>query len=145
RTLTERNFMFQTVSNATFSVDTFFFISGLLVTYLYFKTLRPEPVARRSQDCSSQFQYGARRFFTLVGYRFIRLTPAYMFVLGVAELNMRWIKNNSVFEPVSLDQINCDRYWWRNALYINSLFPMKDMFINILTSFKTVTSRRLNP
>ena len=26
RTLTERNFMFQTVSNATFSVDTFFFI-----------------------------------------------------------------------------------------------------------------------
>ncbi|XP_039301295.1 uncharacterized protein LOC120356422 [Nilaparvata lugens] len=38
RTLTERNFMFQTVSNATFSVDTFFFISGLLVTFLYFKS-----------------------------------------------------------------------------------------------------------
>lgn len=50
-----------------------------------------------------------------------------MFVLGVAELNMRWIKNNSVFEPVSLDHVNCDRYWWRNALYINSLYPMKDM------------------
>lgn len=26
RTVTERNFMFQTISNATFSVDTFFFI-----------------------------------------------------------------------------------------------------------------------
>ncbi|XP_054271181.1 nose resistant to fluoxetine protein 6-like [Macrosteles quadrilineatus] len=127
RTLTEKNFMFQTVSNATFSVDTFFFISGLLVTYLYFKSLRSEPSTRRAIDCGAEFTAGAKKFFTLLGYRFVRLTPAYMFVLGVAELNMRWVKNISVFEPVSLDNVNCERYWWRNALYINSLFPMKDM------------------
>ena len=45
----------------------------------------------------------------------------------MVELSMRWIHNNSVFEPKILDHLNCDRYWWRNALYINSLFPRKDM------------------
>lgn len=56
-----------------------------------------------------------------------RLTPAYLFVLGMVELSMRWIHNNSVFEPNILDHVNCDQYWWRNALFINSLFPRKDM------------------
>ncbi|XP_039289410.1 O-acyltransferase like protein-like isoform X3 [Nilaparvata lugens] len=135
RTLTERNFMFQTVSNATFSVDTFFFISGLLVTFLYFKSSnrtsssgeREGERARPSPEGFLAFKIGFLKFCKLVGYRFLRLTPAYMFVLCVASIAMRWLKSNSVFEPVSLDDSNCDKYWWRNALYINSLFPRKDM------------------
>lgn len=55
------------------------------------------------------------------------LTPAYMFVLLIAEISMRWIHNNSVFEPQSQNHVSCDKYWWRNILYINSLYPMKDM------------------
>ncbi|XP_075227242.1 nose resistant to fluoxetine protein 6-like [Lycorma delicatula] len=129
RTLTERNFMFQTVSNATFSVDTFFFISGLLVTYLYFKSQKKESSDRPTRNRSAlvEIKFSFLKFFKLLGYRFLRLTPAYLFVLGVASLVMRWLKNNSVFEPVSLDDSNCDKYWWRNALYINSLYPRKDM------------------
>ncbi|XP_008467653.2 nose resistant to fluoxetine protein 6, partial [Diaphorina citri] len=130
RTLTERNFMFQTVSQATFSVDTFFFISGLLVTYLYFKTMKKQVVEEttmKSKQRQSGLQVGVFKFFKLLGYRFIRLTPAYIFVLLMAEINMRWLRNISVFEPLSQDQYNCDVYWWRNVFYINSLFPMKDM------------------
>lgn len=134
RTLTERNFMFQTVSQATFSVDTFFFISGLLVTYLYFKTVKKQVVQdatmgnpKHREHQVSGFQVGLFKFFKLLGYRFIRLTPAYLFVLLMAGINMRWLRNMSVFEPLSQDQYNCDVYWWRNVFYINSLFPMKDM------------------
>uniref|UniRef100_A0A8D8Z3Q8 Nose resistant to fluoxetine protein 6 n=1 Tax=Cacopsylla melanoneura TaxID=428564 RepID=A0A8D8Z3Q8_9HEMI len=136
RTLTERNFMFQTVSQATFSVDTFFFISGLLVTYLYFKTMKKQVVEEASMTKPKQrepsgLQVGVFKFLKLLGYRFIRLTPAYLFVLLMAEINMRWLRNISVFEPLSQDQYNCDVYWWRNVLYINSLFPMKDMVSTI--------------
>lgn len=63
-----------------------------------------------------------------------RLTPPYLFVLGMVELTMRWLHNNSVFEPNIADHLNCDRFWWRNALYINSLFPRKDMVSNLLAS-----------
>lgn len=65
-----------------------------------------------------------------------RLTPAYMFVLLIAEISMRWIHNNSVFEPISQNHISCDKYWWRNILYINSLFPMNDM-VSILANHPT--------
>lgn len=50
-----------------------------------------------------------------------------MFVLLMAEISMRWIHNSSVFEPQSQNHVSCDKYWWRNILYINSLYPMKDM------------------
>ena len=63
-----------------------------------------------------------------VGYAFVsRLTPAYLFVLGLVEVSMRYLHNRSVFEPKFIDHINCDNYWWRNALYVNSLFPKKEM------------------
>lgn len=127
RVLAERNFMFQTVSNATFSVDTFFFISGLLVAYLYFKSPSRENTDQRRRLTNGGCLYGFKKFFKLVGYRYLRLTPAYMFVLLIAEISMRWIHNNSVFEPQSQNHVSCDKYWWRNILYINSLYPMKDM------------------
>nr|CAD7580803.1 unnamed protein product [Timema californicum] len=40
---------------------------------------------------------------------------------------MRWTHNTSVFEPNVLDHINCENYWWRNALYLNNLFPRSEM------------------
>ncbi|KAL4142596.1 hypothetical protein QTP88_005026 [Uroleucon formosanum] len=132
RTLTERNFMFQTVSNATFSVDTFFFISGLLVTYLYYKTTNkkdgPEVAVSRTPKCSSSIlRNDTIKFFKLLGYRFIRLTPAYMVVLLMAEVSSRWLRNISVFEPENNNHISCADYWWRNMLYINSLYPRSEM------------------
>ncbi|XP_069696029.1 nose resistant to fluoxetine protein 6-like [Periplaneta americana] len=124
RTVTERNFMFQTISNATFSVDTFFLISGLLVTFLYYRT-----VAKQQQESKRVlgFKENIAKFFTLIFYRFVRLTPAYLFVLGLVEVAMRHLQSSSVFEPKIMDQLNCDSYWWRNALYINNLFPRREM------------------
>uniref|UniRef100_A0A8D8BCP9 Nose resistant to fluoxetine protein 6 n=1 Tax=Culex pipiens TaxID=7175 RepID=A0A8D8BCP9_CULPI len=40
RTITERSFIYQIVGNATFSVDTFFFISGMLVVVLFFRSAK---------------------------------------------------------------------------------------------------------
>jgi len=48
-------------------------------------------------------------------------------VLGVVEVTMKWFHYNSVFEPPTDDHINCPNYWWRNAMYINTLFPVQDM------------------
>ena len=58
-----------------------------------------------------------------------RLTPPYLFVLAVTQLNASWFYHNSVFHnPIMVrDLTTCPDYWWRNALYINTLFPVKDM------------------
>lgn len=50
-----------------------------------------------------------------------------MFVLGVVEVTMKYSEHHSVFDPPTLDHINCPQYWWRNVLYVNTLFPVEDM------------------
>ncbi len=50
-----------------------------------------------------------------------------MFVLGVVEVTMKYSEHHSVFDPPTLDHVNCPQYWWRNVLYINTLFPVEDM------------------
>ncbi|XP_066994974.2 nose resistant to fluoxetine protein 6 [Anabrus simplex] len=134
RAVTERNLMFQTISNATFSVDSFFFISGLLLTYLYLRSLGSEKSPSGDGEHTTEARTSTptlgsstARFIMLVTYRLVRLTPAYLFVLGLVEVTTRWVHNNSVFEPNIIDQHTCDKYWWRNALYINSLFPRSEM------------------
>nr|CAD7410908.1 unnamed protein product [Timema cristinae] len=128
RGLVEKEFLFQTISNGAFSVDTFFFISGVLVSFLYFRTVAKIDVTKLTMSTGVLSNF--MQFLGLLGYRFLRLTVPYMFVLGLAEVSMKWFYFNSVFEPPTLDHINCPNYWWRNLLYINTLFPVEDMEVN---------------
>ncbi|XP_059468522.1 nose resistant to fluoxetine protein 6 [Neocloeon triangulifer] len=125
RGVVEREFLFQTISNAAFSVDTFFFISGLLFSFLYFRTTAKVDLNKITK--ATGLKSKGLQFFGLLAYRFGRLTAPYMFVLGVVQVSMRWFYHKSVFEPPTLDHENCPQYWWRNLLYINTLFPVKDM------------------
>ncbi|CAB3363851.1 Hypothetical predicted protein [Cloeon dipterum] len=125
RGVVEREFLFQTISNAAFSVDTFFFISGLLFSFLYFRTTAKVDLNKITR--ATGFKSKALQFVGLLAYRFSRLTAPYMFVLGVVQVSMKWFHHKSVFEPPTLDHVNCPQYWWRNLLYINTLFPVKDM------------------
>ncbi|XP_013172590.1 PREDICTED: nose resistant to fluoxetine protein 6-like, partial [Papilio xuthus] len=68
-----------------------------------------------------------KSFFVLVMYRIVRLTPAYAFVIGLNEIALRYTHDRTVFEPAIFDHITCDRFWWRNLLYINNLFPQREM------------------
>ncbi|KAL7289343.1 hypothetical protein TKK_0016711 [Trichogramma kaykai] len=124
RTVTERNFMFQTISNATFSVDTFFFISGLLVTILFYRSLAS---GTSPNDKGNFLSASMSKFLIMILYRFIRLTPSYLFVLGVNAIAMRYTMTVSVFSPQIIDQYTCEQFWWRNALYVNSLYPRTEM------------------
>ncbi|KAK9306362.1 hypothetical protein QLX08_003040 [Tetragonisca angustula] len=122
RLVTERNFMFQTISNATFSVDTFFFISGLLVTILFYRSS-----GSLKNDKGTFWRTCFTKFIIMILYRFIRLTPAYLFVLGINEIAIKYVLSRTVFSPVVIDHLTCEKFWWRNALYINSLYPRTEM------------------
>ncbi|RZC32187.1 Acyl transf 3 domain containing protein, partial [Asbolus verrucosus] len=126
RKVAEKEFLFQTISNGVLCVDTFFFISGLLVSFLYFRTNAKGKLDSITKG-QSGFVAGLIHFFGLIVYRFVRLTAPYLFVLGVDELIMKWFNYNSIFEPPTMDHVNCPNYWWRNVLYINTLFPKDEM------------------
>ncbi|XP_074030482.1 nose resistant to fluoxetine protein 6 [Leptinotarsa decemlineata] len=125
RRVVQKEFMFQTITNGTYSVDTFFFSSGLLVSFLYFRTNAKGKLDTLNKG--NGFVAGFLHFIGLVAYRFARLTVPYLFAVGVVEVSMKWFTFNSIFEPPTLDHENCPKYWWRNVLYINTLFPAEEM------------------
>ncbi|XP_063243189.1 O-acyltransferase like protein-like [Bacillus rossius redtenbacheri] len=123
RRMVERDFLFQSISSGAFSVDTFFFISGILVAYVFRKAA--------VLPAASCFWGGVRRqavhFAGVFSYRYCRLILPYVFVLVVNQVSALWLRHNSVFDSPTLDYYNCQHYWWRNLLFINTLFPVKDM------------------
>lgn len=97
--------------------------SGLLVTLIYFRTESKKQVSEKSKNAYKDIQASTVQFSIMLLYRVLRLTPAYLFVLGLNEIILRYIHNNSVFTPAMIDHITCDKFWWRNALYINNFYP----------------------
>ncbi|KAL6448084.1 hypothetical protein ACFW04_000249 [Cataglyphis niger] len=104
------------------SVDTYFFISGFLMAYLYLKNVmdkeRIEPINYRAK---------LNEFFVSVIRRYIRLTPAFMIMVGILQLNSGWYNKTSQFYMEERPHEICEKYWWRNLLYINNLFDHKEL------------------
>ncbi|XP_046986287.1 nose resistant to fluoxetine protein 6-like [Schistocerca americana] len=125
RKLVERDFLFQSISSGAFSVDTFFFMSGLLLAFMYFKMDKKQEVSE--VPVCTKFKSSFLRFIGIFSYRFLRLTPPYLLVLCLAYLVTIWFAHNSVMDPPTQDHLNCPKYWWRNLLYINTLFPVNNM------------------
>ncbi|CAK1547990.1 unnamed protein product [Leptosia nina] len=126
RAILEKSFWFQLIISAVYSVDTFFCLGGMLVSFLYFRTNAKGKLERLTKG-RRKITAGILQFLGLMGYRFARLTAPYLFMLGVVEVTMKWFANNAVFEPPAMDHETCPKYWWRNLLYINTLFPVDQM------------------
>ncbi|KAG8225220.1 hypothetical protein J437_LFUL012695 [Ladona fulva] len=109
RTVRERDLGFQTISNATFSVDTFFTISGLLVAFLYFRAKAPKKNSiggENNEDsdeakrirCPKKEKSAAATdtitFFKLLGYRFLRLV-AHFLLLEIIIQKLKYIHSLS--------------------------------------------------
>ncbi|XP_017850031.1 uncharacterized protein LOC108604972 [Drosophila busckii] len=122
RVITERSFWYQVIGNATFSVDSFFFISGLLVTLLYVKQERKCPA-----EHGKFVKRSCMETLMLLLYRYLRLTPVYLFVVLFNDFAVRQGLDSSVFQPAKIEHNTCRIYWWRNILYINNFFPQQEM------------------
>ncbi|XP_072029286.1 nose resistant to fluoxetine protein 6-like [Amphiura filiformis] len=102
-----KRFGFQAILNATFSVDTFFFLSGLLVGFLTFMRMAKTD--------------GKIPWFWFYFHRFWRLTPVYMFTILFFMYLVPYMGKGPFwfFDTKTA----CAKYWWTNLLYINNFYP----------------------
>lgn len=119
-----KRFSFQPIVNGTYSVDTFFFLSGLLVAYLALKEL------------TSKGKLNWANYFL---HRYWRLTPIYAFCIMI----FTTLYTLTLSGPFSLLALNpagpfytpwqeCRKYWWSNLLYINNFYPNYGAEMNCL-------------
>ncbi|KAJ8021721.1 Nose resistant to fluoxetine protein 6 [Holothuria leucospilota] len=103
-------YRYNSTALGTYSVDSFFVLSGLLVTYLTLKELK----ARN----------GKINWFLYYFHRFWRLTPAYMITIAIwTSLTVHIGVGAGKEEIFREGQQICQDYWWTNLLYINNLHP----------------------
>jgi len=99
----------QAILSAFFSVDSFFFMSGFLALYIGLKKLANKaPIVPIK---AAPFMYLDR---------FLRLTPAYFFVLLMYTYVAPTVSSGPFWGLY--DQEICKKHWWRNLLYIQTLF-----------------------
>ena len=106
-------FTFQPITNGFFAVDSFFFLSAVLVAYLTLREMKKK-----------NGRFPALHFCI---HRYLRLTPTYAFVLFFA-----WaLTANIAYGPgIGLTPSimgDCTKVWWTNFLYINNLYPWKEI------------------
>ena len=95
--------------NAYLAVDTFLYLSGFLVAYSLIPQL---PSIAKAKV----------RFPLIYLHRYLRLTPAYLAVIGfyatIKEYLVKWAPET----PSTYYRESCRDVWWRMILYIHTLF-----------------------
>ena len=99
------------IYGALFAVDTFFWLSGLLMAFLLFQQLN-----------TSKGMQG-KGWVYLYFHRLYRILPAYMFVLFMCWAFTKYMGNGPLW--VYGDQVNeeCHDWWWTNVLFLNNFLP----------------------
>ncbi|CAB4021608.1 nose resistant to fluoxetine 6-like [Paramuricea clavata] len=103
-------FSIMPVINGYYSVDSFFFLSGLLVAYTCFRKLE-----KSGGICKFNW-------FLFYFHRFWRLTPTYMAVILISVQLKRFLADGPLWYSQYEDKL-CEEHWWTNLLYINNFYP----------------------
>ncbi|GMS91832.1 hypothetical protein PENTCL1PPCAC_14007, partial [Pristionchus entomophagus] len=100
------------VLNALFSVDSFFFVGGLLLTFLWFKSYYRNPKQTNS--------VGA---WTMVYvHRILRLSPPYFMMVLFYAFVLPQLYRNSPFNMNLLTQMDfCKETWWLEFTYLHNI------------------------
>lgn len=103
--------------NNFFVIDNFFFIGALLVSFIFFKELE-----RNRKTVMSM-----KGWFMFYFHRYVRLSPSYFMAVAFSTwVYIPWASQRvyNLTQDVVPDQ--CNKYFWRNVLYINNWFATEE-------------------
>ncbi|XP_022239600.1 nose resistant to fluoxetine protein 6-like [Limulus polyphemus] len=102
----QEDLAFEVILNGWISVDTFFFLSGILVAYI---------TLRRLTKSNGKMNFGLYLF-----HRYWRLTPPMMMAISLVIL-MEGLGSGPLWDLQVRDEAErCKKSWWSNLLYITN-------------------------
>lgn len=112
-----KNLLSQIFANGTFSVDSFLFISGLLVTNLCMKQMR-----------KTSGRLPLSKFYL---HRYLRMTPLMMAIIAFTANLLKYASEGPSFQvsTVMFDAW-CKQNWWLNAVYLHNFVNRQNMCLS---------------
>jgi len=112
------------VTDATLSVDTFFLLSGFLMSYLTLKEYDKKKYSSLFINPKGFPQFMFRTIYSYL-HRYIRLTPAYALIMLVLSTLLLHMGSGPLWATKEDQADACAQQWWKNLLYINNFFDAK--------------------
>ncbi|KAL3266701.1 hypothetical protein HHI36_010863 [Cryptolaemus montrouzieri] len=100
----------QYIQAAHYAVDTFFFLSGFLLSYNYIKQAEKTSVSKQIKGIPLMYLH-----------RYLRLTPAVAALFFFTDSLLKFLGNGPLwFFALDVVRIPCENNWWRYFLYIQN-------------------------
>lgn len=118
--------------SATVSVDTFFTISGALVTWSVLKELKKRYSSKKNPQNNHTKQSIFRKKLNIplmYIHRYLRLTPAFAALILFSVSLIRYIGSGPIWPEVTNYVLvrNCEKYWWSALLYVQNYVNPNEM------------------
>lgn len=111
------NALSQILANGTFSVDTFLFLSGFLVTRVVL----------------NQMEKSGGKLNLVIYYlhRYLRMTPLMMVVIAFCATLLKYMSEGPSWqESIVMYDSWCQSNWWLNALYLHNFINRENMCLS---------------
>ncbi|VDP14009.1 unnamed protein product [Onchocerca flexuosa] len=105
------------IVQAPLAVDSFFYLSGMLTSYLFMEKFKKEAAKGRSI-----FSLDMWSLFYI--HRYIRLTPIYLMVMVLDVTLLTHFSDGPFWRPIEANY--CRKSWWTNLIYMNN-FLLQDV------------------
>lgn len=113
----QKDIITQGLANGTLTVDTFFFMSGLLVVYVTLKQMSSNSAGNR--------------WVQFYVHRYWRMTPLMMAVIAFCAVLLPYCGDGPRWrESVAIYDLTCQANWWVNAMYLQNFIHRTDMCLN---------------
>ncbi|CAH1772540.1 unnamed protein product [Owenia fusiformis] len=137
-------YSFQPIINAGLTADTFFMITGLILSYSFLHFLKRKKGGWTVKKVISTSIY-------YIFHRWWRLTIVYAAILMVYINLQPYLSNGPIVPEQVTDRENCLTNWWKNILYINNIYKYRQgcmtysWFLGCIMQFYWVTPFILIP
>ncbi|EFO27287.2 hypothetical protein LOAG_01188 [Loa loa] len=105
------------IVQAPLAVDSFFYLSGMLTSYLFMEKFKAEAAKGRSI-------YSIDMWSLFYIHRYIRLTPIYLMIMVLDVTLFTHFFDGPFWRPIEANY--CRRSWWTNLIYMNN-FLLQDV------------------
>ncbi|VDM45094.1 unnamed protein product [Toxocara canis] len=104
------------IVQAPLAVDSFFYLSGMLTSYLFMEKFKVEAAKGKSI-------FSADMWSLFYIHRYIRLTPIYVIIMILDVTLFTYVSDGPFWRPIEANY--CRKSWWTNLIYMNN-FLLQD-------------------
>ncbi|XP_067685737.1 O-acyltransferase like protein-like [Haliotis asinina] len=116
-----QSFWFQAVINCTFAADTFFILSGTLLSYTFIRGIEKKTAAGEKFKVTSKF------IILFYLHRVIRIWPCYLVVVMIFTNLLPYMGIGPRWQYATTAISQCKDHWWANVFFFSNFYKADEM------------------